>query len=116
MGALVASEPLTDGPARVGSRWRDVFEDHGYRVELESEVVELEPGVRLRVRLNARAFAATSTQALEEQDGRTRVTTVIETDYKALRARLAAGAITRHAQRQLERDLVALKELVERER
>lgn len=114
MGALVESEPLTEGPSRVGSRWRDVFEDHGYRIEVQAEVVELEPGERLRVRLTGRGFAATSTQTLEERDERTRVSTVIETDYRTLRARLAAAVVTRHAQKRLESDLAALRELVER--
>ena len=36
MGALVESEPLSEGPPRRGSRYRDVFEDHGQRIELEA--------------------------------------------------------------------------------
>ena len=42
MGALTESEPLTDGSPEVGSRFRDVFEDLGQRVELEAEIVELD--------------------------------------------------------------------------
>jgi uncharacterized protein YndB with AHSA1/START domain len=113
MGALRQSEPLTDGPPAVGSRWRDVFEDVGQRIELEAEVVVYEPPRLLRVKLSSRAIDAMSEQRLEAVDGRTRVEAVIETEYKSLKARLASGIVTRHAQKQLEVDLASLKELVE---
>jgi uncharacterized protein YndB with AHSA1/START domain len=114
MGVLVESEELTEGAPNVGSRWRDVFEDHGQRVELEAELVEYEPNRRLSLRLGNRSFHSTSTQELEEVEGRTRVSTVIETEYKLLAARLAGRLVTRHAQQRLEADLARLKELLER--
>ncbi len=113
MGALVESEQLTEGTPQLGTRFRDVFEDHGQRVELGAEIVEWEPNARLAIRLRSRLFEATVRQRLEEHDGRTRLTTVIETDYQSLAARLVAGAITRHAQRRLEGDLERLKGIVE---
>jgi uncharacterized protein YndB with AHSA1/START domain len=113
MGALVESTPLTEGAPRVGSRWHDVFEDHGQRIELEAELIRFEPSRMLELRLAASAFESTSMQTLEETDGRTRVTIVLETEYKARIARLFAGAVTRHAQNRLESDLAALKKLVE---
>jgi uncharacterized protein YndB with AHSA1/START domain len=116
MGVLTKSEQLTEGEPKVGSRWRDVFEDRGQRVELEAELVEYEPNRRLRVRLESRGFASTSTQELAEGEGWTRVSTVIETEYKTLAARLAGRLVTRHAQQQLEADLASLKELLERGR
>lgn len=114
MGALTESEPLTDGSPEVGSRFRDVFEDLGQRVELEAEIVELDPPRALTVHLVSKVFDATSSQRLEElEGGRTRLTAVIETEYKQRAARLAAPVVTRHAQRRLEQDLERLKELVE---
>jgi uncharacterized protein YndB with AHSA1/START domain len=114
MGALTESEPLTEGSPEVGSRFRDVFEDLGRRVELEAEIVELEPPHAMTVHLHSRVFDATSSQRLEElEGGRTRLTAVIETEYKQRAARLAAPVVTRHAQRRLEQDLARLKELVE---
>lgn len=115
MGALKESERLGDGPTGKGSRSRDVFEDHGQRIELEAEVDLYQPHEHVRIRLRTRGFEGTSEQRLEEANGRTRLTTVIETDYKSFAARLMAGMITRHAQKQLEADLTTLKELVERE-
>lgn len=114
MGALTESEPLTEGSPEVGSRFRDVFEDLGRRVELEAEIVEIEPPRAMTVHLDSRVFDATSSQRLEElEGGRTRLTAVIETEYKQRAARLAAPVVTRHAQRRLEQDLARLKELVE---
>jgi uncharacterized protein YndB with AHSA1/START domain len=115
MGALVESEPLTDGPPELGSRYRDVFEDHGQRIELEAELVEVEPGARLTARLESSGFESTSAQRLDRIDGGTRLTTTIETRYTKLAARLLGPVVTRHAQRQLEADLARLKELVEEE-
>ena len=116
MAVLTESEQLTEGVPKVGSRWRDVFEDRGQRVELEAELVEYEPNRRLRVRLGNRSFHSTSTQELAEGEGWTRVSTMIETEYKTLAARLAGRLVTRHAQQQLEADLASLKDLLERGR
>lgn len=107
MGALVESEPLDEG------RFRDIFEDHGQRIELEAEVERRDLPRLLVVRLRGRAFEATSTQQLEEAGEGTRLSTVVETDYTSRLARLAAPLLTRRAQRELEADLTALKELVE---
>jgi hypothetical protein len=116
MGALVESEPLDAGPPVGGSRFRDVFEDLGRRVELEAEVVEFEPPRLLAVHLVSDVFEATSTSRLEALAGGTRLAAAIETTYTSLAARLLAPAVTRHAQKQLEADLDRLKGLVEAER
>jgi uncharacterized protein YndB with AHSA1/START domain len=115
MGALRETEQLTHGPPAVGSRWRDVFEDLGQRIELEAELAVYEPPRRLLVKLTSRAVKATSEQRLEPTGESTRLTAVIKTDYRTLAARLAAVIVTHQAQRQLEADLAALKKLVEDE-
>jgi hypothetical protein len=115
MGALVESEPLDDGPPAVGSRYRDLFEDHGQRIELQAELVEVDPPHGLVVHLVADAFEADITQRLAEEAGGTRLSAVIETTYTKRAARILAPVVTRHAQKQLERDLGRLKELVEAE-
>jgi uncharacterized protein YndB with AHSA1/START domain len=107
MGALAESEPLGEG------RFRDVFEDHGQLIELEAEVERHDAPRLLVVRLRGSAFEATSTQRLEETGEGTRLSTVVETEYTSRLARLAGPFVTRRAQRQLEADLTALKELVE---
>ena len=104
---LVESEPLGEG------RFRDVFDDHGHRIEIEAEVVERDPPRLLVVRLRASSFDATSTQKVEAVDGGTRLTTVVETTYTKRLARLAGPLVARRAQQQLERDLEVLKQLAE---
>jgi uncharacterized protein YndB with AHSA1/START domain len=114
MGALTESEPLTEGSPGIGSRFRDVFEDLGQRVELEAEIVELDPPHAMTVQLVSKVFDATSSQRLEElEGGRTRLIAVIETEYKQRAARIAAPVVTRRAQKRLEQDLERLKKLVE---
>ncbi len=113
MGALTASEQVSDGELGVGTRFRDVFEDQGQRIELDAEIVEYEPNRRLATRLSASQFESTARQELDEAWGRTSVTTTIATEYRSRLARVMAGVITRHAQRRLEEDLARLKRLVE---
>lgn len=115
MGALIESEPLTHGETGVGSRYRDVFVDHGQRVELEAEVVRYEPPGYLEVRLRGQGIESTSSQTLEEEGGRTRLTAVIQTEYTKRLLRMMAGVVTRHAQQRLESDLENLKRIVEAE-
>ncbi len=115
MGVLVECEQVTDGAPGRGTRFRDVFEDRGQRVVIDAEVVDYEPSERFVTRLRSSAFHATTSQRLEERDGRTRLTTVIDTEYTNRMVRLMAGVITRHAQQRLETDLARLKEIVEAE-
>ena len=115
MGALTKSEPLTDGETGVGSRYRDVFVDHGQRVELEAEVVRYEPPGYLEVRLRGQGVESTSSQTLEETGGGTRLTALIQTEYTKRLLRMMAGVVTRHAQQRLESDLENLKQIVEAE-
>lgn len=115
MGALQESEPLTDGEPGVGTRYRDVFVDHGQRIELEAEVVRYEPPQYLQVSLRGDGVQATSSQMLEEVEGGTRLTASIETEYTKRLLRMMAGVVTRHAQQRLESDLAELKRIVEAE-
>ena len=107
MGAIVESEPLTDGPpepvllrpAKLGTpMW---------------ELGEVDPQRVLVVQLVSDVFEATIDQRLEQADGGTRLTAEIETTYTKLAARLLASVVTRHAQKRLEADLARLKDLVE---
>jgi hypothetical protein len=107
MGLLVESEPLEEG------RFRDVFEDHGHRIELEAEVTLLDPPHRLEVHLVASAFAAKSSHVVEEVPAGSRLTSTVETEYTKRLARLAGPLVTRRAQQQLEADHRALKALLE---
>ena len=116
MGALTESESLTEGEPGVGTRYRDVFVDHGQRIELEAELVRYEPPGYLEVSLRGDGVEATSSQTLAEIPNGTRLTAVIETEYRKRLLRMMAGVVTRHAQQRLESDLAELKRIVEAER
>jgi hypothetical protein len=107
MGLLVESEVLDEG------RFRDVFDDHGHRIELEAEVTRCEPPHRLEVHLVASAFTARSSHVVEEIPEGSRLTSTVETEYTKRLARLAGPLVTRRAQQQLEADHRALKALFE---
>ena len=107
MGLLVESEPVDD------RRFRDVFVDHGHRVEIEAEIMRYEPPRRLEVHLVADAFSARSTHVVAEEGGGSRLTTTVETEYTKRLARIAGPLVTRRAQAQLEADQRALKALLE---
>ena len=107
MGLLVESEPVDD------RRFRDVFVDHGHRVEIEAEIMRYEPPHRLEVHLVADAFSARSTHVVAEEGGGSRLTTTVETEYTKRLARIAGPLVTRRAQAQLEADQRALKALLE---
>jgi len=113
MSALKESEQVSEGPPGLGTKFRDVFEDHGQRFEIDAEVVEYEPQTRVAIRLVASAFESTVTQTLAESDGGTRLSTRIDTEYKSALARLMSGVVTGHAQKTLEDDLARLKGLLE---
>jgi hypothetical protein len=107
MGLLVESEPLGE------KGFRDVFSDHGHRIDIEAEVAHEEPSRLLEVHLRADAFEARSMQRLEPAGVGTRLTTVVETTYTKRLARLAGPLVAHRAQRQLEADHAALKQVVE---
>ena len=115
MGALTSSEQLTDGEPGLGTRFHDVFEQAGQRIEIDAEIAEWQPPELLTLRLRSRAFQSTGRHWLKALDGRTRLTTTIDTEYTSRMVRLMAGVVTRHAQAQLEKDMVGLKALVEGE-
>ena len=112
MGALIESEPLDDKPPALGSRFRDVFQDHGQRIELEAELVAFEPPQALAVRLVAdasRRRAALGSRkppwnAAHRHD---------RDDLQGFRRSGSWRRSSRQAQKQLEADLDRLKELVE---
>ena len=114
MAALKESEQVSEGPVGLGTRFRDVFEDHGQRFEIDAEIIVWEPHEKLVIELKASAFESKVTQVLTPgANAGTRLLTRMETQYKSALARLMAGVVTGHAQKQLEEDLARLKEILE---
>ena len=114
MGALAESEQVTDGEPGHGTRFRDVFEERGQRIEIDAEIVEWEPPERLGLLLRSRAFQSIGLQTLQALDGRTRLTTTIDTEYKSRVVRLMAGGITSPARARRGKETAGLAEPGER--
>ena len=113
VGGLVEFRKLGPGP-QLGSRGVQVVNMAGRRWELESEITRYEPPHELEARLVHKDFESRARYRLEEGDGRTRVTTTMDIQYKQTFARLLAGVVTRQTQRKLEADLARLKQVAER--
>jgi len=113
IGGLREFRPLDEGPA-VGSRAVQVVHVGGREWEVESEITRYEPPRELEARLVApNAFESTATYSLEANGERTRVTTVMQSDYKGRAGRFLGGVVTRQAQKKLVTDLERLKQVVE---
>jgi carbon monoxide dehydrogenase subunit G len=110
---LVSSEPLDGERPRHGNRYREVLEQHGLRTPVETTIHVLDPPRELSLRVRAHGLAATTHTRLEEADGRTRVTSSLETDATGLAGRMIGIVVARQAQGSLERSLARLKQLVE---
>lgn len=66
---LIKSEPLTEGPLRTGSRFREIRRIQGKESEIEGEIVALEPNKRLETRTITKPQAMVSYALAPEQGG-----------------------------------------------
>lgn len=66
---LIKSEPLTEGPLRRGSRFREVRRIRGRESEIQGEITALEPNKRLETKTVTKPQAAVSYSLHPEQGG-----------------------------------------------
>ena len=69
---LIKSEPLTEGPLRAGSRFREVRRIQGKEEEIEGEITALEPNRRLETKTVTKPKAVVS-YSLDPEHGGTRL-------------------------------------------
>ena len=100
-----------EGPLGVGSRWREVRNAAGRRIEATPEVVTYEPDGRFDIHSNA-PIPFTVRHTFETSGTGTRVSVVGEGDTSKL-PRLARPIVERIAKRQFRSDLERLKQLLE---
>src|SRR5688572_22386096 len=70
---LIKSEPLTEGPLRAGSRFREVRRINNKEEEIEAEITALEPNKRLETKTVTKPEAMVS-YVLDPEQGGTRLT------------------------------------------
>jgi uncharacterized protein YndB with AHSA1/START domain len=106
LGGFVESRPLGDGVLRVGARSVDVVEQGGRRVEMQTEVLALEPGRLLEVSIEAPFLTGSNRFALSAEEGGTRLAqtlTIRERGPARLFALLVRGAVQAKLAADLER-------------
>jgi hypothetical protein len=113
MRALEVSEPLTPGPIRVGSQFREVQSAGGKRIETICEVVEYDGETRY-------AWKSVSEGPARYGGGFTAVATEAGTELRYEGWATTEGPLARRedawarqAQREAEAELAAIKEAVE---
>ena len=108
---LIETQPLTEGPMRVGWRWRDVRTFLGKRIETVVEVTEYQPIARSAVKAVSGPVPFSGSYTFEPVDGGTRLTVTGELDPHGF-SKLAGPLFASIASRELEANLSRLKDLL----
>jgi uncharacterized protein YndB with AHSA1/START domain len=113
LGGFVGSELLTEGGVRVGARSRDVVEEDGRRTTRETEIVELEPGRRLGVRITSDVVASVATYELRPDGEATRLRYTSDVTFVGLRWMALGPLLLPRLKSNADRDLAALRRELE---
>ena len=109
---LVESQPLTEGPVRVGTKVREVRRFLSFRVELTRELTEYEPSTKSSFRTVSGPVPMIGAYILEPVDSATKLTATGELDAHGF-FKLTEPVFSRMAGRELEASLGHLKDLLE---
>lgn len=112
IGGLESSVPLTEGGLRLGARSRETLLEHGRRIAMDSEVVELDPPRLIAVTLDGAGAQGLVRYTLNETPGGTTLRYECELRFRGLMALFAPFA-QGPAQAKVESDLARLKALAE---
>lgn len=101
---LIKSEPLTEGPLRIGSHFREVRRLGNKETEIEAEITALEPNKRLETRTITKPQAMVSYSFDPEQGGtRLNYKFILETSgLMRLLEPIIAGSIKKDSQADFE--------------
>lgn len=103
---------LTEPPLRVGSRYRQRARFAGRDIHSTFEVIELEPGRRVKATTIEGTFPITFTRSVEPHGEGTRVRAIVEGDASGV-FRIAVPIMRAMVKRSVDRDYARLKELLE---
>jgi uncharacterized protein YndB with AHSA1/START domain len=109
---LVESQPLADGPMRVGMKMRETRRFLGTRVEITREITAYEPPRRSTFDTVSGPVPMRGEYTIEPVDGATKLTATGELDAHWF-FKLAEPVFARMATRELESSLAQLKDLLE---
>ena len=115
IGGFVGSEAITEGPTRVGSRSRDVLEEGGRRMVIETEVTEFIGNRRLGVHIRSDGHESDDRYDLEPTGNGVRLTYTSDMRLKGM-MRLLSLVIAPQLRARAERDFGTLRTVIEAER
>lgn len=104
----------SEGPLRVGSTYNQVAKFLGRRIESTFEVLEYEPGRKVKAASTSGSFPITFTRMVEARDGGAEVSAVVEGDASGF-FKLAEPLLARMVQRSVDADYRNLKQILEGE-
>jgi len=105
-------EPAQAGPLAVGSRIHEDLSVSGYGLQLELEVIRLDPPQRAELRFEGSGFRAVNQYSVAPAAGGSRVTWAIEGDATSFKARLIVPMVQSKLQEKLDGDLRRLRDLL----
>ncbi|HEX5838826.1 MAG TPA: SRPBCC family protein [Anaerolineales bacterium] len=108
---LIKSEPLTEGPLRTGSRFREIRRIQGKESEIEAEITALEPNSRLETRTVSKPQAQVS-YSLDTEQGGTRLKYNFTLETSGL-MRLLEPIIAKSIRKDTQSDFETLKRVLE---
>jgi hypothetical protein len=111
-GAVIEVEKLTPGPIRMGTRYRHTLKILGKRVAVEVEFIERELHSGYILQCRSAPFDFETRVRLRGAGRSTVVETVVECRPTGA-ARIAAVVLSRHRSAEIDRDLRALKRMME---
>ena len=110
--SILEAEKTSVGPTGVGSTYRGVGSFLGRRLEWTSEVTEFEPYRINKQKIAWGPISLEETHIFEEVEGGTRFTIVAEAEPRGF-FRFADPVVVRMYQRELQRSLEQLKDILE---
>ena len=113
---IVENEDLEITEDKVGSTFRQVYEEHGKRMEMQGIVTGYEPNKRLACEINGQQFDLFLDYRLEDLSGRTRLTQDSAVKFKGffkILGPIMVPFIKKSSMKQLEESFSKLKNFVE---
>jgi uncharacterized protein YndB with AHSA1/START domain len=106
-------EPLTESGHRVGARSKVTVHEGNETIEMQEEVIRVEPDKLTELRLTCPMFDATSLYELTDDQGQTLVKQTLRADYQGI-VRIVAPLMSGAVQQKMDADFQRLKQLVEK--
>jgi uncharacterized membrane protein len=109
---LLQAEQTSEGPLNVGTTFRGTNQALGQRMEWTSEVTGYVPGKSWEQKIVSKGWSTEESLAFEPFENGTKLSLVSKLEIGGL-LRLLAPFVSRKMQKQMERNLVNLKDILE---